>query len=224
MSSTSSPGRAKLCLDVALLGELRGLQRLVAAREIGAGILPVAIQEQAVEPAVEVVMVGHVALRARCWVVLVEAPPQIGQSHAQPGDRMAVRLRHHVHAEHVEQLVDRAVERHQRAVHVVFGEMQRGIEHQPAHRAAVEQRHAALRPVLGAGIGGHPLVRPSHGQPAVTNETPQNRIEYRVHGPVDIVDTTMTLLWPMQIRFVKASVRQPTDRLPCGGDQAGDSG
>ena len=68
-------GRAELGGDVPLLGRLRLFQRLVAAREVGARILPVAIQEQAVEPAVQVVVMGDVAPRAAGRVELVEAPP-----------------------------------------------------------------------------------------------------------------------------------------------------
>ena len=41
------PVELQLGGDMALLGDLRLFQRLVAAREIGAGILPVAVQEQA---------------------------------------------------------------------------------------------------------------------------------------------------------------------------------
>ena len=75
---------------MALLGDLRLLQRLVAAREIGAGVLPVAIEEQAVEPAVQVVVVRHVALRARRRVVLVDAALQPAECRAQASDRMAL--------------------------------------------------------------------------------------------------------------------------------------
>jgi hypothetical protein len=49
---------------VALLGCLRLLKRHPFLLEIGAGILPVAVEEQVVEVAIEVVMVFDVALGA----------------------------------------------------------------------------------------------------------------------------------------------------------------
>ena len=49
--------------EVALLGEL-GLLQVAPWREIGAGILPVAIEEEVVDGAVDVVVVRHVAPRA----------------------------------------------------------------------------------------------------------------------------------------------------------------
>ena len=48
--------------EVALLGELRLLE-VGALREVGAGILPVAIEEEVVDGAVDVVVVRHVAPR-----------------------------------------------------------------------------------------------------------------------------------------------------------------
>ena len=50
--------------QMALLGELGVVERRIRRVEIGAAILPVGIEEQRVEPAVEIVMVGDVARRA----------------------------------------------------------------------------------------------------------------------------------------------------------------
>ena len=52
----------KLGGEVALLGEL-GLLEVRALGEVGAGILPVAIEEEVVDGAVDVVVVRHVAPR-----------------------------------------------------------------------------------------------------------------------------------------------------------------
>ena len=49
---------------MALLGELGVVERLVRLLEIGAAVLPVGIQEQRVEPPVEIVVVSDVAPRA----------------------------------------------------------------------------------------------------------------------------------------------------------------
>ena len=51
--------------DVALLGELRLLERHVRALEIGAGILHVLVEEEPVELAGQIVVVLHVAPGAR---------------------------------------------------------------------------------------------------------------------------------------------------------------
>ena len=83
------PVQAQLGGDVPLLGGLRLLQRLVAAREIGAGVLPVAVQEQAVEAAVQIVVMRHVALRAGRRVVLVDAPLDRVDHGPDMRDRMA---------------------------------------------------------------------------------------------------------------------------------------
>ena len=51
--------------EMALLGELRVVERLVRVLEIGAAILPVGVEEQRVEPPVEIVVMRDVAARAR---------------------------------------------------------------------------------------------------------------------------------------------------------------
>ena len=51
--------------DMALLGELGLFERLARMLEIGAGILPVGVEEEIVNPPVEVVVMGDVALCAR---------------------------------------------------------------------------------------------------------------------------------------------------------------
>jgi len=48
--------------DVALLGELGVIEQLVGRLEISAAVLPVGIEEQPVEAAVQVVMTCNVAL------------------------------------------------------------------------------------------------------------------------------------------------------------------
>ena len=63
MSSTFWPGfDAQLGGDMALLGELRLLERHVGPLEIGAGILHVLVEEEPVELARQVVVVLDVAL------------------------------------------------------------------------------------------------------------------------------------------------------------------
>ncbi len=50
--------------DVPLLGELGVVEGLVRPLEVGAAVLPVGIQEQRIEPLVEVIVMGDVAARA----------------------------------------------------------------------------------------------------------------------------------------------------------------
>lgn len=50
----------QLCRDQPLLGQLRLVKGQVGARKIGAGILHVFVEEETVEPLVEIVVVGHV--------------------------------------------------------------------------------------------------------------------------------------------------------------------
>ena len=51
--------------EMALLGELGVVERLVGRLEIGAAVLPVGVEEQRVEPAVEVIVMSDIASRAR---------------------------------------------------------------------------------------------------------------------------------------------------------------
>ena len=157
-------GQAKLGGEVALLGRLRFLQRLVAAAEIGAGVLPVAIEEQAVQPATEVVVVRHVAERPRRRIVLVDATLQQAQCRSQPSDRQAVGIRREVADQHVEHVVDAARVGRQRAVHVALADRERRVQHQPAHRGAGVDGDAAFRSGP-AGVTVQSSVGPAHGQP-----------------------------------------------------------
>ena len=49
---------------MALLGELGVVERLVGRLEIGAAVLPVGVEEERIEPAVEIVVMRDVAPRA----------------------------------------------------------------------------------------------------------------------------------------------------------------
>ncbi len=64
---------------MALLGELGVVERGVGGLEIGAAILPVGVEEQGIEPAVEVVVVRHVAARALARIELGEAAGEEAQ-------------------------------------------------------------------------------------------------------------------------------------------------
>ena len=93
MSSTRAPGLdQQLRGEVALLGELRVVERLIRLLEIGAAVLPVGVEEQRVEALVEIVVVRDVVARARRRIELREPPPEIAQraiASASTGDRLA---------------------------------------------------------------------------------------------------------------------------------------
>ena len=86
MSSTVAPG-----LSSSLAARWRFLASCASSSdwsgrfEIGAAILLVAVEEQRVEPAVEVVMVRDVAARARTRIELLQPPEQIAHGPRRPG-------------------------------------------------------------------------------------------------------------------------------------------
>ena len=108
-----------------LLGELRVVERLAGAFEIGAAVLPVGVEEQRIEPAVEIVVMRDVAARAPARIELLEAAVQVAQQPLRPRP-----VRHlGALAEHDGKHVgDRALLDDERAVHVGFAEFELGIE------------------------------------------------------------------------------------------------
>ena len=135
MSSTRWPRlEQQLGGDVALLGELRLVERLIGRLEIGAGILPVGVEEERVEPAVEVVVMRDVAPRAAARIELLRPPAQDSAcSHAAAPRRRTLGASGRGRCEQVR---DRAVFDHQPAVHIGFAEPQLGIEQHAALGAA----------------------------------------------------------------------------------------
>lgn len=65
--------------DVPFLGELRVVERGVLRLEIGAAILLVAIQEERIEPGVEIVVMRDVVTGARARIELLQVPRQVAQ-------------------------------------------------------------------------------------------------------------------------------------------------
>jgi hypothetical protein len=110
-----------------LLGLLRGLQRHVRVGEIGAGILPVGIEEEIVERAGQVVVVRDVGPGARGGVVLVDGAARAPDRPRQPPPPQPVRQRGVPRGERQQPLQVIAVER-ERAVHVGLAQCQFGPE------------------------------------------------------------------------------------------------
>ena len=132
--------------DMPLLGELRLFQRFVAAREVGAGVLPVAIEEQTVEPPVQIIVVRDVAPRAMCGIVLVEAAPKHAERRAHAGDGMAGGARHHVERQHLDHVVEAASIRDPSAIHVGLAQPQHRVDDQAADRPCIVDRETGFRP------------------------------------------------------------------------------
>ena len=121
--STSS--LAAICRFLASLSLLEAGIRMV---EIGAGILPVAVEEEGVEPPVEVVMVRHVALGA-ARIVLGPAHHPVADP-AQAAQGKFVELPMGVLEEKLEQVEHRALLDDEAAIHEQFAELQFRMEAQ----------------------------------------------------------------------------------------------
>ena len=131
--------------DQALLGELGLVERHVGPLEVGAGILHVAVEEEAVEPLVEVVVVGDVGARrleadgAQDGRV-GDAAPEVVDPGEGGGDLGAqVGLGEQDELEDVALLDDDA------ALHVHLGEGEAGIEEHAAERAGVGEAERERR-------------------------------------------------------------------------------
>ena len=135
--------------DQPLLGELRLVERHVGALEVGAGILHVAVEEEPVEPLVEVVVVRDVGARR------LDAD---GAEDRRGGDAAAQvlhpgagggELRAGVGLGQRDQVVDVAFVEEEAAVHVHLGGRELGVEQHRPQRAGIgeaerERRAAAV--------------------------------------------------------------------------------
>ena len=86
------PLSKKLGGEMALLGELGVVERLVGGLEIGAAVLPVGVEKERIEPAVQIVVVRDIAPRPRRQVELLQPAVEIAAEplQARP-DRAACR-------------------------------------------------------------------------------------------------------------------------------------
>ena len=123
--------------EVPLLGELRVFQRLICMLEIGAGILPVRVEEQLIEPTIEIVMMRNISLRTSRQVAMTEDPQLRADMIDDAGDqRMRAVLRLPQHHRH--EIIERAVFDKETAVHVKLTKPCIGIDEK-----------SPLRPIVG---------------------------------------------------------------------------
>ena len=152
---------------------MRSRTSVRASGVIGAGVLALAVEEQAVHLIRQVVVMGDVALRAPAVVQSVEASFQAAPmterapERAQPGGA-------EIAAEQVEEIVERrAVLDGERAVHPGFAGMQAGIECQfPVQLGVVQpDRDGRCRP-------GAEDVAPAGGIDDREPSDPNQRMQY----------------------------------------------
>ena len=154
MSSTVGAGlEPQLGGEVALLGELGVVERLVRRFEIGAAILLVAVEEERIEPAVEVVVVRDIVARARPQIELLQAAEQIAH---EPRRQRPIRRGNALLAQQDREHVgDRALLDDEGAVHIGFAELELGIEQDRALRLCGGEAHGDRRSAAVAkGVGG----------------------------------------------------------------------
>ena len=111
---------------MALLGKLGILERAVVGLEIGAGILPVAVEEEIVELAREIVVMGDVVLGLADRIVLVDALQHLAKAIGRLRDfRQGMRLG--ILHQDRKQIVDGALRQLEAAVHVAFAKVEVGV-------------------------------------------------------------------------------------------------
>src|SRR5438132_13861827 len=82
---------------MAVFCQLRVVERLVGALEIGAAVLPVGVEEQRIEARVEIIMMRDVSSRAPGRVETLQPAPNVADQpvRSQPGRRRVPSLRSH---------------------------------------------------------------------------------------------------------------------------------
>ncbi len=107
--------------------------------------MAIAIEEQAVQATIQVIVMCHVSLRATRRVVLVNSTPQARERCAYPGDGMAAAVGHAVQHQQIERLVDAAVTGDEATIHVGLTDVQRWIDHKAANCVGIAQSDGCFR-------------------------------------------------------------------------------
>src|SRR5216683_5213739 len=110
---------------MAFLRNLGVIERLIGFFEICATVLPVGVQKEGIEPAIEIVMMCDVAARSRAWIELAQPAAQIAQQRLRSrpiGDFRSLTARD---GEHV---CNCTFLDHERTVHVRFAKLELRIE------------------------------------------------------------------------------------------------
>ena len=107
------------------MASLGVVERLLGALEIAAAVLPVGVEEQRIEPAIEIVMMRHVVARAPARIELLQTAVKEAQQPLRPRPVRNVGILAKHDGQHVG---DRAPLDHERAVHIGLAEFELGIE------------------------------------------------------------------------------------------------
>ena len=105
-----------------LLGLLRFFKRLGALGEISAGVLPVPIQEEAVQPSIQVIVVRDVPASPCSRVELIDRAPNPNSCTPEPSDQGPFAFGSEIGENYFEDVVDRAAECDQTTIHIGFPE------------------------------------------------------------------------------------------------------
>ena len=161
--------------DMRLLGSLRFLQAHLGLPEIGAGILPVFVEEEIVERRRQVIMMRHVLPRAMGRVPLVEAASCPPRGLRRPAPPQMTRT-FHVHGQEGQKPAQVVIAYGQAAIHIALAQGHIGGQHQLAGQVGVvkPQRH---RRAVGARIGPGRAIRELHVNAAHAHEAAHNVIE-----------------------------------------------
>ncbi len=165
---------------MSLLGELRVLERGIGCLEIGAGILPVAVEEQVIERARQIVVMGDIGFRLADRIVLVE-PFQGDSELVEEFGCAGIWPILDILQEHFEQIIDRPVGELDLAIHVSLAEEAVGIENDLRRRAPVEEFEAG-RPARPVAIDVLAPASIGHAQLSDLNQVFYRPIEYCKHS------------------------------------------
>ena len=130
--------------DMPLLGQLRPLQVRLRLGKVGAGVLPVPVQEEVVEGAGEVVVVGDVVPGPGRSVGLQEAPLRHSKPFlpaVEPASGSVAK----VAGQDLEQVVDAAALDGQGSIHEGLAQAEPWIEKQAAVQSPIVEAHRDLR-------------------------------------------------------------------------------
>ena len=169
----------EFCGDMAFLQCLSLLQGFVAAWEIGAGILPVAVEKEVVERVGQVVVMGDVAVRAPRRVELVQ--PAQGTAHRgqEPLQRHA-RDALGALVGQGQKVAQGALLHGELAIHVGLASGQFGMQQQPSGQSGIAQPDRHFGSAAGTEAMGMALrideCQPTLGQRGVENAGQQHDV------------------------------------------------
>src|ERR1019366_5550764 len=127
----AGPVQAELGGDGTLLGLRRSFKRFGPLGKISAGVLPIPIEEQAIQPSIQIIVVRDVPASTGSHIELIDRAPNPGSRTPKPIDQRTIGIGPEIGEEHGEHVVDRAAEWDQATIHISFPDRQLGVQYQP---------------------------------------------------------------------------------------------